>query len=63
MIDEQRLREGLQRLLRDTEAAIRERIGDEPTVEAQLKASHAAAVQAGRTAGSAAGYNSFADDG
>jgi len=62
MIDELRLREGLQRLLRDTEAAIRERIGDEPSVAAQLKARHAAAVQAGRTAGSAAGYNSFSDD-
>ena len=62
MIDEQRLREGLQRLLRDTEAAIRERIGDEPSVAAQLKARHSAAVQAGRTAGSAAGYTSFSDD-
>ena len=62
MIDEQRLSEGLQRLLRDTEAAIRERICDEPSVEAQLKSRHAAAVQAGRTAGSAAGYSSFADD-
>lgn len=62
MIDEQRLREGLQKLMRDTEAAIRERIEDEPSVAAQLKARHAAAVQAGRTAGSAAGYNSFADD-
>ncbi len=62
MIDEQRLREGLQRLLRDTEAAIRERIGDEPSVAAQLKARHAAAVEAGRTAGSAAGYTSFSDD-
>ncbi len=62
MIDEQRLREGLQRLLRDTEAAIRDRIGDEPSVAAQLKARHAAAVQAGRTAGSFAGYTSFSDD-
>ena len=62
MIDELRLREGLQRLLRDTEAAIRERIGDEPSVASQLKARHAAAVQAGRTAGSAAGYTSFSDD-
>lgn len=62
MIDEQRLREGLQRLLHDTEAAIRERMGDEPAVAAQLKARHAAAVQAGRTAGSAAGYTSFSDD-
>jgi hypothetical protein len=48
--------------LRETEAAIRERIGDEPSVAAQLKARHAAAVQAGRTAGSAAGYTSFSDD-
>lgn len=62
MIDEQRLREGLQKLMRDTEAAIRERIEDEPSVAEQLKARHAAAVQAGRTAGSGAGYTSFTDD-
>lgn len=62
MIDEQRLREGLQRLLRDTEAAIRDRISDEPSIEAQLRERHASAVQAGRTAGSALGYNSFADE-
>jgi len=57
MIDELRLREGLQRLLRDTETAIRERISDEPSIEAQLRQRHTAAVSAGRTAGSAAGYN------
>jgi hypothetical protein len=62
MIDEQRLREGLQRLLRDTEGAIRERIADQPSIEAQLRERHTAAVQAGRTAGSAVGYNSFADE-
>ena len=62
MIDEQPLRENLQRLLRDTETAIRERISDEPSIEAQLRDRHAAAVRAGRTAGSAAGYNTFADD-
>jgi hypothetical protein len=62
MIDEQHLREGLQRLLRDTEAAIRERISDEPSIEAHLRERHAAAVRAGRTAGSASGYNSFADE-
>lgn len=62
MIEEQRLRESLQRLLRDTEAAIRDRISDEPSIEAQLRDRHAAAVRAGRNAGSAAGYNSFADD-
>ena len=62
MIDEPRLREGLQRLLRETEAAIRERISDEPSIEARLRERHAAAVQAGRTSGSAVGYNSFADE-
>ena len=62
MIDEQHLRGGLQRLLRDTEAAIRERISDEPSIEAHLRERHAAAVRAGRTAGSAAGYNGFADE-
>jgi hypothetical protein len=62
MIDEQHLREGLQRLLRDTETAIRERISDEPSIEAHLRERHDAAVKAGRTAGSASGYNSFADD-
>ena len=62
MIDEQRLREGLQRLLRDTETAIRERISDEPSIEPQLRERHAAAVRAGRTAGSATGYNSYADE-
>lgn len=62
MIDEERLRENLQRLLRDTEVAIRERISDEPSIEAQLTERHAAAVQAGRTDGSPAGYNSFADE-
>lgn len=62
MIDELRLREGLQRLLRDTETAIRERISDELSIEAQLRQRHTAAVSAGRTAGSAAGYNAFADE-
>jgi hypothetical protein len=62
MIDELRLRESLQRLLRDTETAIRERISDEPSIEAQLRERHAAAVRAGRTAGSPAGYNAFADE-
>jgi hypothetical protein len=62
MINEQRLREGLQRLLRDTESAIRERMGEEPSIEAHLRERHAAAAQAGRTAGSKAGFNSFADD-
>ena len=62
MIDEQHLREDLQRLLRDTETAIRQRISDEPSIEAHLRERHSAAVRAGRTAGSAAGYNSFADE-
>jgi hypothetical protein len=62
MIDEQRLREGLQRLLRDTDKAIRERISDEPSIETHVRERHAAAVRAGRTAGSTTGFNSFADE-
>lgn len=60
MINEVRLRESLQRLLRDTESSIRERLSDEPTLAAQLRAKHAAAVAAGRT--SASGYNAFEDE-
>ena len=62
MIDELRLRESLQRLLRDTDSAIRDRISDEPSIEAALRDRHATAVRAGRTAGSPAGYNDFLDD-
>jgi hypothetical protein len=60
MIEEVRLRVALQRLLRETEASIRERLADEPTLAAQLHAKHAAAVAAGRTA--AGGYHSFEEE-
>lgn len=60
MIEEVRLRVALQRLLRETEASIRERLADEPTLAAQLHAKHAAAVAAGRTA--AGGYHGFEEE-
>jgi hypothetical protein len=62
LIDEQKLRQGLQRLLEGTTTAIRERIGDEPSLEAEVRELHAAAVQAERTEGSQKGYTAFADD-
>jgi hypothetical protein len=62
MIDEQLLRQGLQKLLKDTESAIRERLADEPSLEAGLRERHSAAVRAERTEGSAKGYNAFADE-
>ena len=62
MIDEQLLRQGLQKLLKDTDSAIRERLADEPTLEAKLRERHAAAVRAERTEGSAKGYNAFAEE-
>ena len=62
MIDEQTLREGLQRLLKDTESAIRDRLSDEPSLEAQLRERHSAAVRAERTEGSAKGYTAFTDE-
>ena len=62
MIDEQLLRQGLQKLLKDTESAIRERLSDEPTLEALLRERHAAAVRAERTEGSSKGYTAFADE-
>lgn len=72
MIDEQRLHQGgvsaetltraLQKLLKDTELAIRERLSDEPALEARLRERHAAAVRAERTEGTAKGYNAFADE-
>ena len=62
MINEQHLREGLQRLLRDTESAIRERLSDDPSLESTLRDRHAAAVSAGRTAGSSAGFGTFKDE-
>src|SRR5438552_576301 len=62
MIDELRLRESLQRLLKDTESAIRDRLSDEPTLDAQLRERHAAAVHAQRTEGTAKGLSAFADE-
>jgi hypothetical protein len=62
MINEQLLRQGLQKLLKDTESAIRERLIDEPTLEAKLRERHAAAVRAERTEGSPKGYTSFSDE-
>ena len=37
MIDEQLLRTGLQKLLKETESAIRDRLEEEPSLQAQLK--------------------------
>ena len=72
MIDEQLVRpsgvaaetltKALQKLLKETESAIRDRLSDEPTLEANLHERHAAAVRAERTEGSAKGYNAFADE-
>ena len=62
MINEQLLREGLQKLLKNVDTAIRDRLSDEPTLEANLRERHAAAVRAERTEGSAKGYNAFADE-
>src|ERR1700674_5309207 len=62
MIDEQKLRQGLQKLLKDTDSAIRDRLSDEPRLEANLRERHASAVRAERTEGSAKGYNAFADE-
>jgi hypothetical protein len=62
MIDELKLRVGLQKLLELTDKAIRDRLSDEPTLEAKLHERHAAAVRAERTEGSAKGFNAFADD-
>jgi hypothetical protein len=62
MIDEPLLRQGLQKLLKKTEAAIRDRLEDEPILQSQLSERHAAAVRAERTEGSTKGYNAFADE-
>jgi hypothetical protein len=62
LIDEQKLRLGLQALLEGTKGAIRERLADEPDLEAKLQATHAAAVHAARTEGTAKGYTAFAED-
>jgi hypothetical protein len=62
MIDEQSLRSGLQKLLKETESAIRERLEDEPSLQAQLKERHDAAVRAERTEGSKRGFLAFSDE-
>src|SRR5277367_5347428 len=62
MIDELLLRQELQKLLKQTESAIRDRLSDEPALEAKLHERHAAAVRAERTEGSAKGYSMFADE-
>ncbi len=56
------LTQALQRSLKDTESAIRDRLSDEPALEATLRERHGAAVRAGRTEGSAKGYNAFAEE-
>jgi hypothetical protein len=62
MIDEQRLRLGLQKLLTQIDAAIRDRLDDEPSLQSQLRERHTAAVRAERTEGSAKGYTAFSDE-
>jgi hypothetical protein len=62
MIDEKLLRSGLQKLLKETESAIRERLEDEPSLQEQLKARHDAAVRAERTEGSKKGLLAFSDE-
>jgi hypothetical protein len=62
MIDEQLLRSGLQKLLKETESAIRERLADEPSLQAQLKERHDAAVRAERAEGSKKGFLAFSDE-
>jgi hypothetical protein len=62
MINELLLRQGLQKLLKQTDSAIRDRLSDEPALEAKLRERHAAAVRAERTEGSIKGYNAFADE-
>jgi len=62
MIDEQRLRSGLQKLLKETESAIRDRLEDEPSLQAQLNDRHDAAVRAERTEGSKKGFLAFSDE-
>ena len=61
MINELLLRQGLQKLLKQTDSAIRERLSDEPALEAKLRERHTSAVRAERTEGTAKGYNAFAD--
>ncbi len=62
MIDEQLLRSGLQKLLKETESAIRDRLEDEPSLQAELQDRHDAAVRAERTEGSRKGFLAFSDE-
>ena len=62
MIDEKLLRSGLQKLLKETESALRDRLEDEPSLQAQLKDRHDAAVRAERTEGSKKGFLAFSDE-
>jgi hypothetical protein len=50
MINEIALREGLKKLLKQTEEDILQRLSDEPELELRLKNEHSAAVAAGRSA-------------
>ncbi|MDX2267521.1 MAG: BREX-2 system adenine-specific DNA-methyltransferase PglX [Bryobacter sp.] len=60
MINEIALREGLKKLLKQTEEDILQRLSDEPELERKLKKEHSAAVAAGRSAASA--FLSFRDE-
>jgi hypothetical protein len=62
MIDEQLLRQGLQKLLKDTESAIRDRLSDELALESKLRESHTAAVRGERIEGTASGYTEFVNE-
>lgn len=56
------LTKALQKLLKETESAVRERLEDEPSLKAQLKERHDAAVRAERTEGSAKGFLAFSEE-
>ena len=60
MIDEDRLCEGLKKLLTQTESDIRDRLAEEPRLEEALKSRHAAAVEVGRA--DAGAWHAFCDD-
>lgn len=62
MINEQLLRRDLQKLLKETDSSIRERLADEPELSVALRERHAAAVRAERTDSSTKGYSAFADE-
>src|SRR5260370_13995775 len=60
LINDLLLRQGIQKLLKLTYSDIRERLSDEPALEAKLRERHTSAVRAERTEGTAKGYNTFA---